>query len=148
MTQRTGYQDRIIRNYYQNFDQIAVQRLSELVTDLYLAEGGKARTRLWQKAVALLEKLKVPAARIQHIEKADNPTLLANLVQELLSGKMPTGSGAAPAAKPTAAASPMPNDAAAPSPPDRTSSREPAAKPRSAASKKPSATKSGRTAKN
>ncbi len=49
MAKRSSYQDRIIKNYYQNFDAIMVQRLGEMVTDLYLAEG-KARTRLWDRA--------------------------------------------------------------------------------------------------
>ena len=44
MPKRSNYQDRIIRNYYQNRDTIMLQRLGELVTDLFLAEG-KAKAR-------------------------------------------------------------------------------------------------------
>jgi hypothetical protein len=101
MAQRTPYQDRIIRNYYQNLDTIAVQRLGELITDLYLAEG-KSRTRLWQRAETLLGKLKIPAQRVQQIVKSDNPTLLANLVQELLGGA--SGPTSTPAPNPPVAA--------------------------------------------
>ena len=39
MTERTRYQEKVIRNFYQNRDAIAVQRLQELVSDLYLAEA-------------------------------------------------------------------------------------------------------------
>jgi hypothetical protein len=82
MQKRTAHQDRIIRNYYENHDSIMVQRLGDLVTDLFLAEG-KKRTKLWERAVASLKSLKVPEDRIEHIVGADNPTLLANLLQEL-----------------------------------------------------------------
>jgi hypothetical protein len=86
MAKRSNYQQRIIKNYYQNQDAILLQRLGELVTDLYLAEG-KARERLWTRAATALEKLKVPADRITTIVTADNPTLLANLFKELLEAK-------------------------------------------------------------
>lgn len=83
MAKRSSYQDRIIKNYYQNRDSIMLQKLGELVTDLYLAEG-KARTRLWERITVALENLKIPATRIEQMVKSDNPTLVANLLQELL----------------------------------------------------------------
>jgi hypothetical protein len=83
MAKRSSYQDRAIRNYYQNRDALMVQKLGELVTDLYLAEG-KARARLWERIKAAMENIKVPATRIEHLMQSDNPTLVANLVQELL----------------------------------------------------------------
>src|SRR5208282_943747 len=83
MAKRSPYQDRVIRRYYQNQDQILIQRLGDLVTDLYLAEG-KNRVRLWKRTVEILEKLKVPNARVQHVCQSDNPALLAELLKELL----------------------------------------------------------------
>jgi len=82
MAGRTPYQDRVIRRYYENQDAIMVQRLGELVGDLYLAEG-KSRARLWARAEAAMQRLKVPADRIQHIVRSDNPSLLATLVKEI-----------------------------------------------------------------
>lgn len=82
MPKRSSYQQRVIKNYYDNQDAIMVQRLGELVTDLYLSEG-KARAKLWQRVVGALEKLKVPAKQIEKLVKSDNPALLANLVQQL-----------------------------------------------------------------
>ena len=82
MAGRTPYQDRVIRRYYENQDAIMVQRLGELVGDLYLAEG-KSRARLWARAEAAMQRLKVPADRIQHIMRSDNPSLLATLVKEI-----------------------------------------------------------------
>jgi hypothetical protein len=54
-----------------------------MVTDLYLAEG-KAREGLWQRVVVAMEKLEVPKPRIEKLVAADNPSLVANLVKELL----------------------------------------------------------------
>lgn len=84
MAERSKYQQNIIKNYYDNFDTLQLQRLGEQVTELYLAEG-KARAAQWKKAQQTLEKLKVPASRIQHIVKADNVPLLAKLLEELLA---------------------------------------------------------------
>lgn len=83
MAKRSRYQERVIKNYYQNRDAIMLQRLGELVTELYLAEG-KARQRLWKRAAGALEKINVPPDRIDHLVQSDNPGLLAKLVQELM----------------------------------------------------------------
>jgi len=80
----TPHQQKIIKRYYENIDQISLQRLSEIVGDLYLSEG-KKREKLWQSAVGCMEKLGVPAARIEHLLKEKKPELLANLVQEIHS---------------------------------------------------------------
>jgi hypothetical protein len=86
VAERSKYQQKIIKNYYDNREAISLQRLSELVTELYLAEG-KARQRQWKAIVSALEKLKIPAARIEHLVKQDNPSLVAKLVEELLAKK-------------------------------------------------------------
>ncbi len=83
MAKRSSYQQRVIRNYYENQGAILLQRLGDLVTDLYLAEG-QARARLWKRASQTLEKLKLPAERIRHLVASDNPALLAKVLKELL----------------------------------------------------------------
>ncbi len=83
MAKRSAYQQNVIRNYYRNRDTLAVQRLGELVTDLYLAEG-KARERLWERVAAALESLEVPRKQIDHLVQSNDPALLARQVQRLL----------------------------------------------------------------
>ena len=78
------HQQKIIKNYYENRDSISLQRLSELVTELYLAEG-KARERTWKYLDSVLPKLGLPKDRIEHLRKKDDPKLLANLVEELMA---------------------------------------------------------------
>lgn len=86
MPKRSPHQQRIIRDYYKNRDAIMLQKLGEMVTDLYLAEG-KARERLWQRVAQALENLEVPEARVQHIVQSDDPSLVADLVKTLMAGK-------------------------------------------------------------
>ena len=80
----SSHQQRIIKNYYENREAISLQRLSELVTELYLA-GGKKRARQWEYIIAALEKLDLPKSRIEHLKKQDDPALLAKLVEELMA---------------------------------------------------------------
>ena len=86
MAERSPYQQRVVKDYYRNRDAIMLQRLGEMVTDLYLAEG-KARARLWKRIAAALENLEVPAARIEHLVKSDNAALVADLLKTLIDRK-------------------------------------------------------------
>lgn len=81
----TPHQQKIIKRYYDNQDTIQLQRLAELVTELYLAEG-KKRQGVWKRVVAAMEKLGVPRARIDHLVKRDDAALVAQLVKELQAG--------------------------------------------------------------
>ncbi len=80
----TPYQQKIIKRYYDNQDVIQQQRLAELVTELYLAEG-KKRARLWAAAATAMQKLGVPQQRIDHLVKQAKPALVAEVVKELES---------------------------------------------------------------
>lgn len=78
----TPYQQKIIKRYYSNQGGIQQQRLAELVTELYLAEGAK-RQRAWKSAAAAMQRLGVPQSRIDHIVNKNDPALLAQVVKEL-----------------------------------------------------------------
>ena len=41
MAEFSKYQQKVVRNYYENRDTIALQRVQELVTELYLTTGKK-----------------------------------------------------------------------------------------------------------
>ena len=82
MTDYTPYQQKIIKRYYDNQDTLQRQRLAELVSELYLAEG-KKRKRAWEAAAAAMQKLGVPQARIDHLVQQGNPALVAEVVKEL-----------------------------------------------------------------
>lgn len=76
------YQEKIIKNYYQNRDVMAVQRLQELVTELYLSTG-KKRQQHWKNIVTHLQSLQIPQSQIDHLVQEDNPELVAKFIQKL-----------------------------------------------------------------
>lgn len=78
------HQQKIIQRYYDNREAVSLQRLQELVTELYLAEG-KGRERQWKYIVGALENLGIKQDRIDHLRKQDDPALLAKLVEELMA---------------------------------------------------------------
>jgi len=83
MAKHTPHQQKIVKNYYKNRSAISQQRLGELVTDLYLAEGKKRET-IWKRIRSALENLEIKPDRIDHLQRQDNPEMVARLVQELL----------------------------------------------------------------
>ena len=80
------YQQKIIKRYYKNQGGIQLQRLAELVTELYLAEG-KKRERIWTSIATAMQKLEIPQSRIDHLAKQNNPALIAEVVKELEAKK-------------------------------------------------------------
>ncbi len=77
------YQQKVIKSFYDNRESIALQRVQELVTELYLSEG-KKREKIWDQLAGHLEKLGTKPDRIAHLRAEDNPELVAKLVQEKL----------------------------------------------------------------
>jgi hypothetical protein len=77
----TRYQQSVIRNYYNNKDNVSLQRAQELLTDLYLAEG-KKREKVWESLFMHLERIGVPADQLKHLKEAKNPELIAQLIQK------------------------------------------------------------------
>jgi hypothetical protein len=85
MADHTPYQRKIIERYYRNLDAIKFQRLSELATDLYLAEG-KKRDRLWKQVEEKLRILEFPENRLAHLLQNRDPALLVEILKELERG--------------------------------------------------------------
>ena len=86
----SAYQQKVIQRYYDNKDQIEEQRLAELVTNLYLAPP-KKQAKLWETAEELMVRMKLPAARVEHVMKTKDPAVLAKLVEELQKGMVKRG---------------------------------------------------------
>lgn len=86
------YQQKVIKRFYENRDQIDDQKLSELVTSLYLATD-KQKPKLWQRAKDILDRMELPQSRVDHVMQSEDPAVLAKVVEELQSGKLKRGSG-------------------------------------------------------
>jgi hypothetical protein len=81
------HQQKIIKRYYDNREQIDQQRLAELVTNLYLASD-KKKPKLWEQAEEAMTRLKVPESRIAHVIKTADPAILADVVQDIQNGNI------------------------------------------------------------
>jgi hypothetical protein len=82
--QLTPYQKGIIKRYYENKDDIANQKLSELVSDLWLARLDRGKQeKLWKKVRTCLVNAGVKAEDIDEIMKRKNLEELAELVNEM-----------------------------------------------------------------
>lgn len=82
--QYSKHQQKIINNYYNNREASGLQRLQELVTELYLAEG-KKREKQWEYIQKALAKTGMKPERIAHIRQQDDPQLVAKVVEELMA---------------------------------------------------------------
>ncbi len=78
---RTKYQEKVIKNYYRNRDAIALQSAMEQVTELYLTEG-KKRDLVWQRLIANLEKIGMPADQVKHLKEQNDPALVAEVLKK------------------------------------------------------------------
>jgi hypothetical protein len=83
MAEYTKFQQKAIKNFYDNREDIALQRVQELVTELYLTEG-KKRAKHWDSVTLHLGKLGVKPDVIEHLRKQDKPELVATLVKKLI----------------------------------------------------------------
>lgn len=79
----TPHQRGIIRRYYDNRDDLMVQRLTEIVSNLYLETDPKKQERLWSRAEQALRALKVPGGEITQLLEARDPARLAKTLERL-----------------------------------------------------------------
>ena len=82
MKKRSPYQQKIIRNYYQNRDAIMVQSLGEIVSELWLAPDKFKRRKLWDRAAKALKTLGVKETEIRRLVDTQDEKALAKFVSE------------------------------------------------------------------
>jgi hypothetical protein len=81
------YQKAVISGYYSNLDTIMLQKLSELVSELYLADSQAKQDRLWQRVHKAMVNIRVPPTIIDHIMQKKDVVILAKNLQDWLSYK-------------------------------------------------------------
>lgn len=76
-------QKKIINRYYEHVDTIKLTKLSETVTELYLADSPKKAEKLWKTAETALSRVDDADGRVAKILETKNIEALAKLVGEL-----------------------------------------------------------------
>lgn len=79
------YQKKVISDYYANLDTIMLGKLSNFVSELYLAESQAKKDQLWQKVHKAMENLKIPPTIIEHIMEKRDVEILAKNLQDWLN---------------------------------------------------------------
>lgn len=87
MTEYTKHQQKIISNYYENFDTIKLNKLQEIVTELYLADSEKKTNKLWTRAEEAMKALKIPPSIIGNIMRKRDVVILAKNVNDFTKRK-------------------------------------------------------------
>ena len=83
MTDYTPYQKGIIKRFYEHRDTLALQKLAEIVSDLYVETSEKAINRKWRSAHAQMLAAGVHAHHAQTILDERDLGALAEIVAEL-----------------------------------------------------------------
>jgi hypothetical protein len=81
------HQQGIVRRYYQQQDTIAVQKVSELVSELFLASDDKKKEKLWATVAQHLPKLDAEGARCERVLTKRDLQQLAKLVNEAAAAR-------------------------------------------------------------
>jgi len=84
MAELSDYQKKVVERYYSQRDAIMLNKLQELVTDLYLAESDKKREQLWKRVQAAMEQLNIKPGIVEHILSRRDPKILAQNLQDWL----------------------------------------------------------------
>jgi hypothetical protein len=83
----SAYQSDVIGHYYRNLDNIMLQKLGELVSELYLADSDTKKEKLWQRVNSALIKLDIKPGLVKHIMEKKDAEVLAKNLQDWLAIK-------------------------------------------------------------
>ena len=81
--QYTQYQKKVIKGYYDNNDTIKLQKLSELVTNLYLEPNMKKIDSGWKRIEKMLRGIKVSEYQIERIMEEKSLEMLSKKISSL-----------------------------------------------------------------
>ena len=79
----TPYQQKIIRNFYENKDLRLIQKLGDLVSDLYIETNGKKKDSGWKKIKDILTDLKVHPNEVEFLTKDKNLAVISKKLAEM-----------------------------------------------------------------
>ncbi len=77
------YQQKAIKNFYDNKDIRLVQKLGELVSNLYLETNDKKKDTGWKKIKKMLTDLKVHPGEVEFLTKDKTLSLISKKLDEI-----------------------------------------------------------------
>lgn len=77
------HQQGIVKRYYEHKDTIALTRLQEIASELYLTDSEAKRKKLWASAATFLRNAGASPADIDRLTHEANPTRLAAFITRL-----------------------------------------------------------------
>jgi hypothetical protein len=81
------YQQGIVKRYYEHQDTIALTKVAEAASELYLTTDPKKADKLWKSVETALAKLVSTNARVKKVLEARDVKGLAALVNDLSGRK-------------------------------------------------------------
>lgn len=79
----TPHQKGIVRRYYDHKETMATQKLSEIVSDLYLCEDDAKADRLWKQVRTALKNAGAQPGQMDGVCKSRDLERLAKLIGKL-----------------------------------------------------------------
>lgn len=77
------HQEKIVKRYYEHRDTIALSKLQEVVSELYLAESPAKTKKLWASAEKALKNAGASPDEVAKVLEEQDPAKLASLVTRL-----------------------------------------------------------------
>ena len=79
----TPYQQKVIRRFYENKDLRLIQKLGELVSNLYIETNEKKRDSGWKRIKEILVDLKVHPHEVEFLTKDKNLAVISKKLAEM-----------------------------------------------------------------
>ena len=79
----TPYQQKVIRRFYENKDLRLIQKLGELVSNLYVETSEKKRESGWKRIKEILIDLKVHPHEVEFLTKDKNLAVISKKLAEV-----------------------------------------------------------------
>ncbi len=79
----TGYQRKVIKNFYENKDLRLIQKLGETVSNLYVETSEKKKETGWKRIKKMLTDLKVHPHEVEYLTKDKNLSMISKKLAEM-----------------------------------------------------------------
>ncbi len=79
----TQYQRKVIKNFYDNKDLRLIQKLGELVSNLYVETSEKKKETGWKKIKKMLTDLNVYPHEVEYLTRDKNLSMISKKLAEM-----------------------------------------------------------------